>query len=70
MVASHEKHSFYNPVLHPFLNQAGDRVVHFEGTYTEQFADNPRPTPRYDYNQVLYRLDLADPALAWVRGTE
>lgn len=69
-VASHENHSFYNPVLHPFLNQAGDRVVHFEGTYTEQFADNPRPTPRYDYNQVLYRLDLADPALVWVRGTE
>ena len=36
----------------------------FEGTYTMQFADRPPPTPRYDYNQILYRLDLDDPALA------
>ena len=28
-----------------------------------QFANKPEPTPRYDYNQILYRLDLDDPAL-------
>jgi hypothetical protein len=28
------------------------------------FADKPHPTPRYDYNQIIYRLDLDDPALA------
>ena len=29
-----------------------------EWTSTLQFADHPNPTPRYDYNQILYRLDL------------
>jgi hypothetical protein len=28
-----------------------------------QFADHPAPTPRYDYNQILYRLDLDNPGL-------
>jgi hypothetical protein len=28
-----------------------------------QFADKPHPTPRYDYNQILYRLDLDDGGL-------
>jgi hypothetical protein len=32
-----------------------------------QFADHPLPTSRYDYNQILYRLDLDDPALAGAR---
>jgi hypothetical protein len=27
------------------------------------FSGNPDKTPRYDYNQVMYRLDLADPRL-------
>jgi hypothetical protein len=38
-------------------------VLIFEGTYSQTFADHPEPTPRYDYNQMLYRLDLDDPAL-------
>ena len=62
-VASHEKYSFYNPLQHPYFARDGGRVVYFEGTYTTTFSGNPGPTPRYDYNQVLYRLDLADPRL-------
>jgi hypothetical protein len=42
---------------------ADSTLLYFEGTYTAQFANRPEPTPRYDYNQVLYRLDLNDPAL-------
>ena len=57
-VASHRNYSFYNPVQHPFFDEAGGRVIYFEGTYTATFADHPEPTPRYDYNQILYRLDL------------
>jgi hypothetical protein len=38
--------------------------VFFEGTYTSSFSGNKDPTPRYDYNQVMYQLDLADPRLA------
>jgi hypothetical protein len=66
-VLSHENYTFYNPLVHPELTREDSPVLLFEGTYTQQFADRPRPTPRYDYNQVLYRLDLDDPALAPAR---
>ena len=66
-VVTHNQYTFYNPVHHPFLDTAGGRIIHFEGTYTAEFSGNPRPTPRYDYNQILYRLDLADPRLDIVR---
>lgn len=62
-VLSHQNYSFYNPKLHPRLTPKGSPVLLFEGTYTRQFADDPAPTPRYDYNQILYRLDLDDPKL-------
>ena len=41
----------------------GGKTIFFEGTYTHTFSGNPDPTPRYDYNQILYRVDLADPRL-------
>ncbi len=41
----------------------GGRLIYFEGTYTQTFSGNPVATPRYDYNQIMYRLDLADPRL-------
>lgn len=63
-VLSHDNYTFYNPRLHLELTPPGSPFLLFEGTYTAQFADRPAPTPRYDYNQVLYRLDLDDPALA------
>lgn len=63
-VLSHDNYTFYNPRLHPEFTPAGSPVLIFEGTYTMQFADKPAPTPRYDYNQILYRLDLDDPGLA------
>jgi hypothetical protein len=63
-VLSHDNYTFYNPRLHPELSPEGSSVLLFEGTYTKEFADRPEATPRYDYNQVLYRLDLDDPALA------
>ena len=63
-VATHEKYDFYNPKQHPEFDKRGGRVIFFEGTYTHTFAGNPDPTPRYDYNQVMYKLDLNDPRLA------
>lgn len=63
-VLSHNNYTFYNPKLHPNLTPADSPILLFEGTYTKQFADRPEATPRYDYNQILYRLDLDDPALA------
>jgi hypothetical protein len=62
-VLSHQNYTFYNPRLHPEFTPADSPILLFEGTYTMQFADHPPPTPRYDYNQILYRLDLNDPAI-------
>ena len=63
-VLTHENYTFYNPRLHPGFTPAGSPVLFFEGTYTKEFARHAAPTPRYDYNQILYRLDLDDPGLA------
>lgn len=62
-IVTHHQYSFYNPAHHPFFDQDGGRLIYFEGTYTRQFSGNPGATPRYDYNQIMYRLDLADPRL-------
>ena len=62
-VVTHYKYSFYNPVQHPFFDQDGGRVIYFEGTYAETFSGAPVATPRYDYNQIMYRLRLDDPRL-------
>jgi hypothetical protein len=62
-VLSHHNYTFYNPRIHCEASDGKSPVLLFEGTYTQQFADRPQPTPRYDYNQILYRLDLDDPAL-------
>jgi hypothetical protein len=62
-VVTHDKYSFYNPRLHPYFAKDKGRVLFFEGTYTTLFSGNIDPTPRYDYNQIMYRLDLDDPRL-------
>ena len=62
-ILSHENYTFYNIRLHLDWTPSGKPWLYFEGTYTALFTDNPAPTPRYDYNQILYRLDLDDPAL-------
>ena len=67
-VLSHENYTFYNPCLHPEFTSEGSPMLIFEGTYTTAFANKPAPTPRYDYNQILYRLDLDDPALRPAQG--
>jgi hypothetical protein len=41
----------------------GGRLIYFEGTYASTFSGNPEQTPRYDYNQIMYRFDLDDPRL-------
>jgi hypothetical protein len=62
-IVTHDKYSFYNPKQHPYFDQEGGRVIYFEGTYTHTFSGNEQRTPRYDYNQIMYRLDLADERL-------
>jgi len=67
LIVHHDHYNFYNVASHPFFNQEGGRVVYFEGTYTTSFTDAKERTPRYDYNQVMYRLRLDDGRLEAVR---
>jgi hypothetical protein len=58
-----DAHDFYNPTQHPFFDQEGGRVIYLEGSYVNTFSGNAHPTPYYEYNQIMYRLDLSDPRL-------
>jgi hypothetical protein len=58
-----DAHDFYNPTQHPFFDRDGGRIIYLEGSYVNTFSGNRHPTPYYEYNQIMYRLDLADPRL-------
>ncbi len=66
-VVTHDRYSFYNPAHHTFFDQKGGQLIYFEGTYTAEFSGSPTHTPRYDYNQIMYRLNLSDPRLNGLR---
>jgi hypothetical protein len=58
-IITHRKHTFYNPVHHDFLDEEEGRIIYVEGTYGDLFSNNAVRTPRYDYNQIMYRVDLS-----------
>ena len=62
-VLTHDKYTFYNPTQHPFFAKDNGRQIYFEGTYTTTYSGNENPTPRYNYNQIMYKLDFADARL-------
>ncbi|MEX2139670.1 MAG: hypothetical protein WD894_10440 [Pirellulales bacterium] len=59
-IVTHDRYSFYNPKQHPYFSDGDGRYLYFEGTYSVMFSRNDDPTPLYDYNQLMYRLDLSD----------
>lgn len=59
-IITHDKYSFYNVKLHPYFDQNQGKTIYLEGTYTASFSGNPQSTPWYDYNQIMYRLQLDD----------
>lgn len=65
-----DAHDFYNPTQHPWFDREGGRIIYLEGSYVNTFSGNPHPTPYYEYNQIMYRLDLSDPRLKLPSGTE
>jgi hypothetical protein len=67
-IVTHTKYTFYNVLHHPEFNQKRGQLIYFEGTYCNTFSGNPEQTPRYDYNQMMYRLDLADTRLRVLEG--
>jgi hypothetical protein len=64
-IVTHNNYSFYNVLQHPYFAKRAGRDIFFEGTYTYTFSHplNLHPTPRYDYNQIMYKLDLEDTRL-------
>jgi len=60
-VVTHNKYTFYNPHLHQDFTEEGSPILLFEGTYTKEFSGTQEATPRYNYNQILYRIDLDEP---------
>jgi hypothetical protein len=62
-IVEHDHYNFYNVVQHPFFDREGGRVIYFEGTYTDAFSGAKSKTPRYNYNQIMYRLRLDDARL-------
>ena len=64
LVIHHNHYNFYNVATHSFFNQQDGRFIYIEGTYTTSFTDAKETTPRYNYNQIMYRLDVDDPRLA------
>ena len=63
-IVTHDHYTFYNPTQHPFFDGEGGRQIYFEGTYVNTYSDVKDLTPRYNYNQLMYRLSLDDPRLA------
>lgn len=62
-LADHDGYTTYNPMVNP-VRMADDRTLAFQTTYTTFFATESEPTPRYDYNQLAYQVDLEHPDAA------
>lgn len=69
-IVTHENYTLYNPLQHPELilntTEPGadtSRYLYFEGTYTKTFSAAQVAMPWYDYNQLMFRIDLDDERL-------
>jgi hypothetical protein len=60
-ILTHDNYTFYNAFHHPELERGSS--LYLEGTYTATYT-NATPTPRYNYNQQMIRVDLDDARLA------
>lgn len=63
-IVTHDNYTFYNPRHHPMFDKENGKLIFFEGTYTGWLTGSTDYTPRYDYNQIMYKLDLSSPRLA------
>ncbi|MBN2842720.1 MAG: hypothetical protein JXM68_06490, partial [Sedimentisphaerales bacterium] len=60
-IITHDNYTFYNVCHHPEFNNGS--LLYLEGTYCETYTGNDDLTPRYNYNQIMYELDLNDPGI-------
>ncbi|KAF0973801.1 hypothetical protein FDP41_007188 [Naegleria fowleri] len=57
-IVTHQKMDFYNPSHHYEFDEENGKIIYFEGTYSNFWTNLP-PTPKYNYNQQMYRLDVS-----------
>jgi hypothetical protein len=57
-IVSHDGYTFYNVRQHDYFADQNGQVIYFEGTYAKTFSSVATATPRYDYNQIMYRLEV------------
>ncbi|EPX57826.1 hypothetical protein D187_004705 [Cystobacter fuscus DSM 2262] len=62
-IITHDNYTFYNPYVHPYLSPDGGRTMFLEATHTDTYTNPAVITPRYNYNQIMYRLNVEDSRL-------
>jgi hypothetical protein len=62
-IITHRNYSFYNPIHHQNFDKMGGRVIFIEGTFVNTFSGVDYTVPRYEYNNIMYKLDLSDERL-------
>ncbi len=62
LIVSHTDYGFNDPIQHPYFSQGESSFIYFEGHYTNENYQT-KPTPQYNGNQIMYRLDLDDERL-------
>lgn len=63
-VADEAGTSLDDPSLHPFFDQDGGRWIYFEATVSASTGPSAMRVPRYEQNQMMFRLDLSEERLA------
>ena len=53
-IITHNDYTFYNTLHHPELDRG--QFIYVEGTYTKTYSGATTATPRYNYNQEMYRV--------------
>lgn len=66
-IITHAPYRLYNVLQHPFFDSRDGRIIYLEGTFTAKRSSAKIKVPDYDYNQLMYRLDLSDPRLESAR---
>lgn len=61
-VVTHDNYSLLNLFQYPFFSEDGGKAIYFDGTYTLRGVKKieVHPTPKYEDNRIMYRLDLTD----------
>jgi hypothetical protein len=51
--------NFYNPTQHVFFDEDEGETIYFSGTFVTSFAPQHFATARYDYNSIMYRINVS-----------